>query len=376
MENTWTIRWLATLWIITGLTNISSSQETIHHTQGETKFLITGNAQATFSTNKDENQFGDLAFKPIFLWSLSDRLFIESEIEIATGEGSVEVVLEYANMAYRINKYLTFHAGRFLPKFGGYWGRLGEGFLNRFSTDPAGFGDGGIGPRIEMGAGLQGGAQLGKSKVNYDFYIADGPQLLIGSVDAPDEAGQMQYEPYVDNNKNKAIGGRIGFLPIPSSTLELGISFEHAGQTGDQQTEFQKTPANMYALDLNYYQMINPINSILRINGEWKKMEVGDVNYPNIETETGTYTFHNASSAYYAQASLRPTGATKTWLNNTELSVRFSRFNTPDGALWSGSNRTDLGIDYWLKWNAVFKLGYEIETDLPSTLFTQLVYGF
>ena len=101
---------------------------------GTNKMLLTGNAQASFIIDTNQVNFGELAFKPIFLWSLSEKLFIESEIEIETGEGSPELVLEFVNMCYKISPYATIHFGRFLPKFGMYRGRLGEAFVNRFAT--------------------------------------------------------------------------------------------------------------------------------------------------------------------------------------------------------------------------------------------------
>ncbi len=124
---------------------------------GQNKFAIFGNAEMTLVANKDNVQFGDVNFKPIFLWKMSDQLFVEAEAEFETGEGSVDIGLEYANMCYIVNKYLTLHAGRFLPKFGAYRGRFGEGFINRLATDPVGFGDGGIGAMNEVGVGAQGG---------------------------------------------------------------------------------------------------------------------------------------------------------------------------------------------------------------------------
>ena len=46
---------------------------------GMTKFLITGNASAGFSSlNNDSSNFG-ATFSPIFLWELSDKLMFESK---------------------------------------------------------------------------------------------------------------------------------------------------------------------------------------------------------------------------------------------------------------------------------------------------------
>ena len=107
---------------------------------GNSKFMLTGNAEVKYTNDTATSNFGDLAFKPIFLWHLTDKLFIEAETEIGTGPDGVELVMEYANMCYFVNDYLTIHGGRFLPKFGAYRGRLGESFVDRFAINPVGFG--------------------------------------------------------------------------------------------------------------------------------------------------------------------------------------------------------------------------------------------
>ena len=95
---------------------------------------------------------------------------------------------------------------------------MGEGYLNRFPTNPVGFGDGGIGPMVENGIGIVGGLQLGVSKLNYDLYLSDGPQLIT---EDPSMAGNFEYEAFLNNNKNIAFGGRIGFLPLSNDFSKL-----------------------------------------------------------------------------------------------------------------------------------------------------------
>ncbi len=374
------IRLLFCLILFTVFANKASAQLTTSPGSflGNTKLLIAGNAQADYTYNKDENGFGNVAFKPIFLWHLSDKLFIESELEVATDEGDVEVVLEYVNMVYFINNNLAVHFGRFLPKFGSYRGKYMEGFLNRFPTDPVGFGDGGIGAMTETGLGLQGGADIGNMMINYDFYVSNGPQLLPGSSDAPDEAGQFNYEAYAENNQNKALGGRFGILPLSDASLELGFSFQHAGKTGDSGTSLENVKVDMYAIDLNYFRNITALNSNFRLIGEWKKLDAGRALYEDFESGIGTYSFNNSSTAFYIQASIRPTGASLEFLDNLELSGRYSEFDTPEGALWGGGKKdqTAISLDYWLGWNRVFKIAYQHQTDNPNSFIAQLVFGF
>jgi len=344
--------------------------------QGKTKLTIVGNAQADFVSDTSQSQFGNIAFKPIFLISLSDRLFVESELEVATGPEGVELVLEYVNMVYFINHYFTVHAGRFLPKFGAFRGRFGEAYLQRIATNPVGFGDGGIGPMTETGVGLQGGAQLGMTKINYDFYLTNGPHLLTDPVDPQ---GQFEYEAYAGNNKGKAIGGRFGFLPLSNSSLEIGYSFMFKNKTGDIYTDFESTSAIWQALDLNYLQNVDALKSIIRVIAEWKSMKV-DANTYFDETDT-PYTFDNTSTAFYVQPSIRPFQVENEVFRNVELAARYSEFKTPSAANWGGGKYKQwaIGLDYWYRWNGVLKLTWQkqyLDNSGTNVFVAQLVYGF
>jgi hypothetical protein len=359
--------------LISGLTANKTNAQIYQLAQ--TKLTIVGNAQVDYISDSSQSQFRNLAFKPIFLLSLSDRLFMESELEVATDGGDVELVLEYANMVYFVNRYLTLHAGRFLPKFGAYRGRFGEAYLQRFANSPVGFGDGGIGAMTETGVGLQGGAQVGLSKINYDFYFTNGPQLLTGT---PDQAGQFEYEAYASNNKKKSIGGRFGFLPFSNSSLEVGYSIQYKGSTGDRSSVFEKTPFTAQAFDLNYFKTLENIKSQIRIIGEYKMLNVGQQSY---DDGTGNiFTFNNKSSAYYIQGSIRPTMVTNGIIQNLELAVRYSEFNTPQGAQWFSDGKhvrsqAAIGINYWYRWNGVLKVSYQKQNGLDG-FYAQLVYGF
>ncbi len=344
---------------------------------GNSKFMLTGNAEVKYTNDTATSNFGDLAFKPIFLWHLTDKLFIEAETEIGTGPDGVELVMEYANMCYFVNDYLTIHGGRFLPKFGAYRGRLGESFVDRFAINPVGFGDGVIGPMIETGIGAQGGIPLGSAKMSYDFWISNGPQLIDGSAD-PGNAGQFDYEAYSDNNKSKAIGGRIGLVPFSNSSLELGVSFENAKGTGAQYSAYEKTGVQMMAFDLEYFKNISAIKSTVRLIGEYKTQKVDKAYYP-VEGDSTSYTFDNSANAMYGMISLRPSNADNKFVRNLELGFRYSSFDRPKEAKWGSDKmltQTAVTLDYWLRWNSLVKFTYGKNSDAANLYVVQLVYGF
>jgi hypothetical protein len=396
------------------------------HRDGENQFAILGNAAVTFQAAKydpagsDVIHFTELNFKPIFLWKISKRLFIEAEVEIETGGGAPDIGLEYANMVYIVNPYLTLHAGRFLPKFGAYRGRFGEDFLNRFARNPVGFGDGGIGAMNETGIGAQGGFQVGPSKINYDLYVSNGPQLATGKGqfegDDPSGAGQYNYEAYIGNNNSKAVGGRFGFVPFSNSCLEIAYSFQYAAHTGSKGAivsyneyvdsvtantgtiNYEKVSLQMHDVDINFFHTLPLIKSTIRLTGEYKYQKGGNATYITEADSAGyayRYSYNNVSHAYYITASLRPSQVANNVLRNFEIAARFSQFFRPKGAVWAGAEyeggvlatpatnlmKIEASLDYWLKWNCLAKLTYEyVKGDntlyRPHAFYAQLVFGF
>lgn len=342
------------------------------HSVGQNKFAVFGNAEAKYRATKGESSFGDISFKPIFLWRISDKLFAEAEIEIETGDGVANLGLEYANMCYMVNPYLILHAGRFLPKFGAYRGREGEAFLNRFASDPTGFGDGGIGAMNETGIGAEGGLPFGSINVLYDFYVSNGPQLLTD----PDNAGQFEYEAYTGNNKSSAVGGRIAILPFSNSSLEIGYSFQSKSKTGEVGTLYQNVGVNMQAVDLNYFGHLTGIKSDIRIIGEWKHQKTDNAIYKDATNQD--FTFYNSPTSYYGCVTLRPSHVDNKFVSNLEIAGRYSYFNRPSAAPWGGTNdeKVELALDYWLKWNCLVKFCYVKQKDNPSVFNAQFVFGF
>ena len=60
---------------------------------GATKLLIAGHTTVTAILDSGQSNFMDANFSAIFLYQLSEKLFVESEIEIETGEGSANLPL-------------------------------------------------------------------------------------------------------------------------------------------------------------------------------------------------------------------------------------------------------------------------------------------
>ncbi|MFI5221369.1 MAG: hypothetical protein ACHQK8_03510, partial [Bacteroidia bacterium] len=268
--------------------------------------------------------------------------------------------------------------------------------INRLPIDPVGFGDGGIGPMVEMGAGIVGGLQVGYSKLSYDLYVSNGPQLIYPNPapGADTRWGQMQYEMFGNNNKSQAVGGRIGFLPLSNSSLELGVSGQYKNSTGD--TAYTNVSVLFYAVDLSYFKKIDAIGSTVRLLGEYKVMNVGNGgNYSAYILDSAhSQSVTMTSNAWYGQLSIRPTQVENDILKNIEIVGRYSQFTPPagtatlvPGGLWGVDkdviSQLAVGINYWLRWDAVLKFSYTSQdgnyasNSLAGQRFNaQIVYRF
>jgi hypothetical protein len=340
---------------------------------GNTKFLLTGYAFTGMEfEGSEESTFGETSFNPIFLWKFSDKIFFESELEIEI-EDEVEFGFEYANVNYILNKYMTFTAGKFLTPFGTFQERLHPAWINKVVEKPLGFGGGGM-PGTEVGFELRGGLPMGSAKMNYALYVSNGPLLETEGI----TAGKLEYENFADNNKNKAFGGRIGILPIPNSSLEIGGSFQTAN-VGDQDSKYQDVNAKLFALDFSYVKSVPGLKGLIDLKGQWNNVAVDEISY---ELPDGNdYTFDNTHSAFYGQLAFRPQLVKNKFLKKLEFVGRYSEFKKPDESLWEENEKwVTLGLNYWTSWRTVIKLNYQIETpedeDSINVFLIRIVTGF
>ncbi|OYU97039.1 MAG: hypothetical protein CFE21_01760 [Bacteroidetes bacterium B1(2017)] len=352
---------------------------------GITKNVIIGYAYSDFviSPKSDiKTNFTRVGFSPTMIWKLGDHLFFESQVEFYTDSGIVHTQVEYAKLSYMINKYMAIGMGKMMTPFGTYSERLEVSFIERMPNAPLGFrpieGTPCIGPTgSEMGLDLRGGFQVGDAKMNYTVYVSNGGKLYDGTAE-PKLAGALQYENYFDNNSNKAIGGRVGYLPLSNSSLELGLSTNYS-KVGDVKTKYENVAAKAYAVDLSYHRAISPIKSLINLKGQYNYLMVDKAEYINEEGDP--YTFENNSSIYYVRFSIRPALVKNKYLKRVELLGRYNVSNLPKEALWGGTTtRTDIGFSYWLSLRTGLRVAYEA-TQYPGgtksdAVLVRFVTGF
>lgn len=350
---------------------------------GKSRFMLRGYYHTGFEGLKTGDEkgynFAGGSINPILMYKQSDKLFFESEFEGAFEDGAFAWDLEYADMSLILNKYMTIRAGKFLLPFGSFSEKLHPAWINRLATKPLGFGHDGISPSSDVGVELRGVFYTGPVKVNYQAYVINGPQLKDGSIE-PEEAGMLKFGYMEDNNSNKATGLRIGIFPIPNSMLELGFS-GLTSKVGSKGSAYENVGATLFSLDFSLVKNLPTLKSVIDIKGQYNYSKVDNASYSEPEDTTGMeYTFDNISTSYYVQLSLRPALSENKFIRNLEIVGRYSALETPEGAMWEQNpTQTAFGLNYWLDWRTVIKLGYQITDGLgghetPSAITQNMFY--
>jgi hypothetical protein len=350
---------------------------------GKSKFMLRGyyhtGIESITSEGATELNFSGGSIAPILMYRQSDRLFFEAEFEGEFEDGEFHWGMEYADMSFVLNKYMTVRAGKFLLPFGTFMEKLHPAWINRMATRPLGFGHDGIAPSSDVGVELRGAFFAGPLKLNYQAYAINGPQLKVGT-EEPEEAGMLKFGYFKDNNKDKAFGGRLGIYPFPNSMLEVGVS-GLTGKVGDEGSVYEKVRANMFALDLSFVRIVPFLKSVIDLKAQYNYSQIDDANYLVPGDTTGLlYGFDNVSSSYYAQISIRPSMLGSEFLRKLELVGRYSSLSTAEGAVWEQNpTQIALGMNYWFDWRTVLKFGYQMtdglgDHDAPEPINQNMFY--
>ncbi len=344
-------------------------QQVSDQKQGESHFMVVGLATVGFVANKTTTTSSGISQKvktnsmadadhyelsPMLLWRHGSNLLVEFEPSF-DGYG---LGVNWAAISYFATPGVIVRAGYFVLPFGTYNKRLAAGWIDKVAGDPVGVAD--LPPSSDFGVEVEGGLPMGNMKWNYDVAVTNGMQLL------PD--GELQGAGIVDNNKNKTITARLGWLPFQNSSLEIGVSGMF-GKVGDAGSAYENLKTDMYAVDLNYVHNINPF--LVNIKGQYNFIHIGDAQYAN-PADSSSYTFKNQTNSGFVQLSLRPTAGDNKIVKNLELAFRYGNFKTPDASMWSQTTSSyDIGLDYWLSWRTVLKFTYQtqnINNTVPAKL--------
>jgi len=322
-----------------------------------------GSASYTDNHYADSNSsFSNVQFSPIFHYQYKDLVMLESELEIEVdSDGETETNLEYLTIDLFLNDYMTLVSGKFLSPIGQFRQNYHPSWINRMASAPIGFGHDQAAPVADVGVQLRGGVPIGEARGNYSIYVANGPELEAdnGELEAIETGGVTR-----DEDGKKAVGVRIGFLPIPS--IEIGVSGAtgKATVTKDGGTEITGDPNRSYSaadMDFSYH------NGNVRVLAEYVRQKVGDA-AGSVAPEGGTW------KAWYTQASYQIPGI------KLEGVLRYGDYDAPGKE--NDQTQTAVGLNWWFAPHVVAKINYEFNdgengTSADANTFrAQIAYGF
>lgn len=312
---------------------------------GSTNFLLTGFAFAGFNNLSNEDSSFSASFNPIFLWKLSDKLLFEGELELSVEDNETEVGLEYAQISYIVNDYLVLGIGKFLSPSNYFSERLHPAWINKFASAPLPFGHDGLMAGTQLGIQARGGLPIGSTRLSYAFYLSNGPSLNV-----EDEAGSLTFNNFSDLNNNKAVGGRIGFKPIPS--LDIGYGFELASVAPSGST-YKNVDAVTHSVDANYVKNSSLLLGVIDVRAQLIWL---DIDNPGI----APLDYDNGSRGGYGQLAYRPMEIDNDFIKSFEPVARYDWVNRPGG---DKINRMSFGLNYWINASTALKASYEFGTE-------------
>ena len=368
----------------------------------DVNLLIAGYAQTSMAISDGETQSGTTFFSgslnPGLYIQYKDLLLFESELEIEVAEGGeTEVVMEFAQFDIFLHDYVTLVVGKFLSPVGQYQERLHPAWINRLPSSPPGFGHDGLQPGAEVGAQLRGGIPVGRSgRFTYAMAVGNGPRFS-------EHGAPMQEGFSDDDNGNKAISGRISFLPIPY--LEFGASIIRSkariphGEEGEEEMAAIASVAeggaealpnagfNIWGLDAAFTRGAWDIRAEF-LSGTRKSYQVIGEEEEGEEAMEALTVPKLKLRAWYAQVAYRLSGITQQRiLQNFEPVARYGEYSVKgldELAEEAQEKRWDFGLNYWFAPQFVVHGALELrrftareQGERKDTRFLlQLGYGF
>jgi hypothetical protein len=342
---------------------------------GTTKFLLAGWADGMFEARNGQVSTFSASFDPIFLWELTPKILFDSRLEIDPSGGGTNVNLVNAQISYLLNDYIALGVGEFFSPSNVFVERFEPQWINKLPDRPLAIYHG-ILPNISVGAQARGGFPIGSTRVDYAFYVSNGP--VLNTFDAR-RAGTLDFNSYTDNNDNKAVGGRVGFLPIPG--VEVGYGFE-TSKPGFQGTTFSRVQGLVQSLDVEVTRDSYLLKGRINLFAQYAWSHVDHTVYdPDGSLGFGPLAFTSKQDGGYAELAYRPTKLDNNLVRNLEMILRWDHMSRgPSGLGDPEETRWTLGLNYWLSPSTVLKAAYE--WDQPNgepnrnALLIQTAMGF
>src|SRR5437588_4995623 len=317
---------------------------------GTTKFLLAGWAEGMYEQRNGQVSTFSASFNPIFLWELTPKILFDSRLEIEPSGGGTNVNLVNAQISYLLNDYIAFGVGEFFSPSNVFVERFEPQWINKLPDRPLAVYHG-ILPNTSVGAQVRGGFPIGPTRADYAFYVSNGP---VRNASDARNAGTLDFNSYTDNNDNKAVGGRVGFLPIPG--VEVGYGFE-TSKPGFQGTTFADVQALVQSVDVEVTRDSDRLKGRINLFAQYAWSHVDHAVYdPDGSFGFGPLPLTAKRDGGYAELAYRPTELDNDFLRNLELIFRWDHLSRdPSGLVDPEETRCTLGLDFWLRPSTVVK---------------------
>jgi hypothetical protein len=330
-------------------------------------FLITGGMDVLYQKHESDNgSFFLNHFNPILLFRATDKVLAEGSLEMSVeGDGTAEVNLEYAQIDYLFNDYLTLIAGRFLLPIGVVREKIDAAWINKLPILPLPEADDtALFAENDIGAQARGAFHVcDPVTLTYALFVGNGPgDNGPGTLPAFNEG--------VSANGKPNGGGRLAlFYPWEAhDDIEVGVS----GQTGPYSAD-GKQLFSVFAVDAALHLSPN-----FEARGEFIQ---------TWQENTGLSTTDR--EGWWVQAAYKLAGLNLEWpmINNVEAVFRVGEEHQQGGHVYE----YDLGLNYHITNTLIVKGAYSFfqsnlhnfvnpdgdTLDLNRNALTlQAVYGF
>jgi hypothetical protein len=277
--------------------------------------ILSGSA-GTFSFVTGGQNLIDTQVNPILLVPLGDHWLVESRAAFegkfhrppdgGPYGGPVNKHVDYAQVDYIANPYVTITAGRFLTPFGVFNERLYPIWIRALQPDPLILP---INTAPSDGAMLRGGFPVNATAgMNYALYVS-ATSISIGSVDS-----------------ERHVGGRVGFF-LPTPRLEIGASWQKTLQD-DRKNAF------------GFYMGWQPAKVPLNVRSEFARSFEGSGYWVE-----GAY---RLSQAHFWQKAMRRTevaARAQQFFNGTISPATAALLGLP----LANTREADFGVNYFLR---------------------------